>query len=344
MGQRNQRLVGWWLVLWGVLLSLVSNHVLVGWENLWPLILTASGVVLLRVFQSRLNFGVVFAGTWAILLGIFLTAFAFGLVEWGRMAVLWPVIPMIIGASFITAGASCPPGNAPVIVGGMVFALSAASFLYETEVISTRVAEPFIRFWPLVLVFAGFVLMKRESRQRETVAVPAESAAAHANDFDAGALSTDVENEILRKVRSAQGSRGAATALVRELKSRFDRYSWVGIYRLHGDALTLDPSEYMGPAPEHRVIALTDGVCGAAAREQQTIVVPDVCADDRYLACSPSVKSEIVVPIFDHGKPIGVLDIDSDTLDAFSEDDRRFLESLVAKASRLIHEESVSAA
>ena len=69
-----------------------------------------------------------------------------------------------------------------------------------------------------------------------------------------------------------------------------------------------------------------------------------MCADARYLACSPSVKSEIVVPIFDRGKAIGVLDIDSDTLDAFTDDDRRFLESLVAKASRLIREESVSAA
>ena len=343
MKQRNRHLVGWWLVLWGVLLSLVSNHVLLGWENLWPLVITASGVVLLRVFQGRLNFGVVFAGTWAILLGLFLTAFACGLVEWGRMAVLWPVMPMIIGAAFITAGASCPPGNSGIIVGAMVFALAAASFLYETGVISTRVAEPFIRFWPLVLVLAGFVLMKRDLRRRETQA-PANEPLARSNQFDAGALSTDIENEILRKLRVAQGSRGAATALVRELKSRFERYSWVGIYRLHGETLTLDPSEYVGPAPEHRTIALSAGVCGAAAREQQTIVVPDVCADDRYLACSPSVKSEIVVPICDHGKAIGVLDIDSDTLDAFSDDDRRFLESLVAKASRLIREETVSAA
>jgi GAF domain-containing protein len=85
-------------------------------------------------------------------------------------------------------------------------------------------------------------------------------------------------------------------------------------------------------------------VCGAAARERETIVVPDVCADDRYLACSPTVKSEIVVPIMNRGSLIGVLDIDSDQLDAFNDDDRRFLESLVSKAARMIGDEPVAAA
>jgi GAF domain-containing protein len=75
-------------------------------------------------------------------------------------------------------------------------------------------------------------------------------------------------------------------------------------------------------------------VCGAAARERETQVVPDVCNDERYLSCSPTVKSEIVVPIFADGEVIGVLDIDSDEPDAFSDDDRRFLEALVGKASR----------
>jgi GAF domain-containing protein len=132
--------------------------------------------------------------------------------------------------------------------------------------------------------------------------------------------------------------------LVRELKGRFDRYSWVGIYRLHGDTLTLDEAEFVGLSPEHRRIRLTEGVCGAAARERQTIVVPDVCADDRYLSCSPTVKSEIVVPIFADGEVIGVLDIDSDEHDAFSDEDRRFLEGLVAKTSLLIRGARVSAA
>jgi hypothetical protein len=98
--------IGTWLVVWGVLLLLVSNRVLLGWEHLWPCILVVSGVVMLRVLQSRLSFAVVFAATWAILLGIFLTAFAFGILEWERMRSLWPIIPIIIGVSFVVAGAT----------------------------------------------------------------------------------------------------------------------------------------------------------------------------------------------------------------------------------------------
>jgi L-methionine (R)-S-oxide reductase len=297
---------------------------------------------MLRVFQHRLNFGVVFAATWAILLGAFLTAFSSGLVAWGQLRTWWPVIPFIIGTSFIVASASVPRTNAGSVIGALVIFMSTASFLYETGTISERVASPFLRFWPLVFVLAGFILMRRDASSR------AQSARAqvqsHANQFEAGALSTDVENEIMRRVRAAGGPQAAAMTLVRELKSRFERFSWVGIYRMQGEALVLDDAEYLGLSPEHRRITLTEGVCGAAARERETQIVPDVCNDDRYLACSPTVKSEIVVPIFADGEVIGVLDIDSDEPDAFSEDDRRFLEGLVGKASRLIRPAHVSAA
>ena len=341
MGQRNRVLIGSWLVVWGILLLLVSNRVLLGWEHIWPAILVVSGVVMLRVFQDRLNFGVVFAATWAILLGMFLTAFSLGLIEWGRMGALWPAIPLVIGIACFVAGKSVA-SNAGIVVGALIILMSAACSLYKTGIISERVAAPFIRFWPLVLVLAGFVLMKRSARLLE--AGSGTPPATRVNPFDAGALSSDVEDEIIARVRSARGSRGAAIALVNELKKRFERFAWVGIYRLHGDTLTLDEAEYVGTPPEHRRIHLSEGVCGAAASANATVVVPDVCRDPRYLACSPTVKSEIVVPIRHRGALIGVLDIDSDVLDAFNDEDRRFLESLVSKVSRLIREEPVAAA
>lgn len=340
--QRNRTLVGTWLVVWGLVLLMVSNHVLIGWDNLWPCILIVSGVVMLRVLQSRLTFGVVFAAAWAILLGIFLTAFSSGLVGWGQLRTWWPVIPFIIGTSFIIASASVPTNNAGSVIGALVIFMSTASFLYEKGTISERVAAPFLRFWPFVFVLSGFILMRRDASTRaqgaRTQAIAPES------PYDVGALSMDIEKEILRSVRAARGSHAAATTLVRELKGRFERFSWVGIYRMHEGALVLDDAEYLGLAPEHRHIRLSEGVCGAAARERETQVVPDVCNDDRYLSCSPTVKSEIVVPIFADGEVIGVLDIDSDEPDAFSDDDRRFLEALVGKASRLIRIPSVSAA
>jgi len=338
--QRNRTLVGAWLVVWGLLLLMVSNHVLIGWDNLWPCVLIVTGVVMLRVFQSRMTFGVVFAAAWAILLGVFLTAFSSGLVGWGHLRTWWPAIPFIIGTSFIVASASVPRHNAGSVIGALVIFMSTASFLYEKGIISERVASPFLRFWPLVFVLSGFILMRRDAATRAHNAEPL----ARVNPFDAGALSTDLENEILRRVRAAKGSQAAAGALVRELKARFERFSWVGIYRVQDGALVLDDHEFLGLPPEHRYIRFTEGVCGAAARERETQVVPDVCNDERYLACSPTVKSEIVVPIFADGEVIGVLDIDSEVPDAFSDDDRRFLEALVGKVSHLIRAASVSAA
>jgi GAF domain-containing protein len=78
---------------------------------------------------------------------------------------------------------------------------------------------------------------------------------------------------------------------------------------------------------------MDEGICGAAATEKRTIVVPDVGADDRYLTCNLAVKSEIVVPILAEGQIVGVLDVDSNELDAFTGEDRRFLEGLAERAA-----------
>jgi L-methionine (R)-S-oxide reductase len=109
------------------------------------------------------------------------------------------------------------------------------------------------------------------------------------------------------------------------LHDRFDHYSWVGIYLLEGDHLVLGP--WKGPqATEHVRIPIGQGICGAAAETGRTEVVDDVSADARYLACFPSTRSEIVVPISYEGRVVGEIDIDSDEPSAFGEADRAFLE------------------
>jgi L-methionine (R)-S-oxide reductase len=109
------------------------------------------------------------------------------------------------------------------------------------------------------------------------------------------------------------------------LHDRFDHYSWVGIYLVEGDDLVLGP--WKGPqATEHVRIPVGQGVCGAAAASGRTEIVDDVSADERYLACFPSTRSEIVVPITYEGKIVGEIDIDSDRPAAFGEADRTFLE------------------
>jgi L-methionine (R)-S-oxide reductase len=113
--------------------------------------------------------------------------------------------------------------------------------------------------------------------------------------------------------------------VVELLAERFDHYSWVGIYLVEGDDLVLGP--WQGPqATEHVRIPIGQGICGAAAASGRTEVVDDVNADDRYLACFVSTRSEIVVPISYEGRVVGEIDIDSDAPAAFGDADRGFLE------------------
>jgi len=111
------------------------------------------------------------------------------------------------------------------------------------------------------------------------------------------------------------------------LKNSFPKYTWVGIYLMDGaDELVLGP--FLGKPSPHTRIKLDSGICGAAAREKETVIVPDVNADPRYLACSLETKSEIVVPIVRGGKVFGEIDIDSDQPDAFDSEDQQLLEEI----------------
>ena len=113
------------------------------------------------------------------------------------------------------------------------------------------------------------------------------------------------------------------------LYKNFDKYSWVGIYIVHGDTLILGP--WKGKqATEHIQIPIGSGVCGSAAKSGKTELVPDVNKDDRYLACFVSTCSEIVVPITRKGKVIGEIDIDSDAPNAFNNKDADFLKKIAS--------------
>jgi len=127
--------------------------------------------------------------------------------------------------------------------------------------------------------------------------------------------------------RETDATRAMETA-VRLLKDHMPQYHWVGIYVLHGNELVLGP--FRGRPSPHTRIPLGRGICGAAAAEKATIIVDDVNADPRYLACSPETRSEIVVPIMLNGDVLGELDVDSDRTAAFNADDRELLERVAA--------------
>lgn len=111
------------------------------------------------------------------------------------------------------------------------------------------------------------------------------------------------------------------------LLSSLEGYDWCGVYRLDGDALTLD--EYVGAATDHVRIPVGVGVCGTAVAERANQVVKDVRQLANYLSCSVQTRSEIVVLIKGvDGDILGQIDIDGHEVDAFGLQDERFLESV----------------
>jgi L-methionine (R)-S-oxide reductase len=135
-------------------------------------------------------------------------------------------------------------------------------------------------------------------------------------------------------IREEKDPQRAITRAVEILKREMPHYSWVGIYLLEGNELVLGP--FLGKPSPHTRIPIGSGICGAAARERETIIVDDVNADPRYLACSLETKSEIVVPIMSGPRVLGEIDIDSDQPAAFGADDRGLLESVASLLAPVI--------
>lgn len=120
------------------------------------------------------------------------------------------------------------------------------------------------------------------------------------------------------------------------LESNLDYYNWVGFYFRNGDKEELVLGPYVGTPTDHTVIPFGKGICGQVAVSNQNFVVPDVSAQENYIACSITVKAEIVIPIFVNGKNIGQIDIDSNTPDPFAEKDELFLEFVCAQVATVL--------
>jgi GAF domain-containing protein len=131
---------------------------------------------------------------------------------------------------------------------------------------------------------------------------------------------------IQRLAAGAVNSRALLAETVALLQRERPHYNWVGVYLLEGDELVLGP--FVGKPTPHTRIPLNKGICGAAASTGETVIVDDVHADPRYLACSLETRSEIVVPIVRAGRVLGEIDIDSDRPAAFTDDDRTLLEGV----------------
>ena len=140
--------------------------------------------------------------------------------------------------------------------------------------------------------------------------------------------------ELSTLANAAESVDDLMSVIVGRLQERLGYFDWVGFYMIEkgkpGEDPTLVLGPYVGAVTPHTRIALNQGICGAAASSGQTVVVDDVNADPRYLACSIETRSEIVAPIFVNGKVVGELDIDSHTPAAFHEEDRKLVEHCAA--------------
>ncbi len=117
--------------------------------------------------------------------------------------------------------------------------------------------------------------------------------------------------------------------IVEELYEKIPHYSWIGFYWVKEGKLHL--GAWKGKeATEHVIIPIGEGICGLAARTGETVIVDDVSERSEYLACFPSTKSEIVVPLINGDEVIGELDIDGDEIKAFGTEDQQVLEKLAS--------------
>ena len=147
--------------------------------------------------------------------------------------------------------------------------------------------------------------------------------------FDANGTREQNYREILPQIEALLGRDEIANfANVAAVLKLVFGFFWVGFYRTTGpDMLTVGP--YQGDLACLE-IPFDRGVCGAAARAQKVVIVPDVEKFPGHIACSSQSRSEIVVPFVRDGKTRFVLDVDSDKLDDFSGVDQRYLERIVA--------------
>lgn len=133
--------------------------------------------------------------------------------------------------------------------------------------------------------------------------------------------------EVSRFATSARDLSALQNFIVEIIPKHLLYYNWTGFYMLDPDdpeTLVLGP--FRGAQTEHIRIPISQGICGAAVAQGNSIIIDDVTVDPRYLACSIETRSEIVVPIRVNGKIVGEIDIDSHEPSAFGPEDRVFLE------------------
>lgn len=136
--------------------------------------------------------------------------------------------------------------------------------------------------------------------------------------------------ELVDQVKSAIEKLTTQDEILKKSVELIDNFSsnfnWTGFYLLKDNILEIGP--YIGDKTSHTKIELNKGICGAAASQKKSIIVDDVNSDHRFLACSITTRSEIVIPLMDGEICLGEIDIDSNKPNNFTNDDCLMLEEI----------------
>jgi GAF domain-containing protein len=151
-----------------------------------------------------------------------------------------------------------------------------------------------------------------------------------------------IRGEIDRIITSSGDKRQKLQAICDLLHSRLEHFDWVGFYLVNEKNQELVLGPFTGKATEHVRIPFGRGICGQVVEKEKTLVIRDVSAETNYLSCSPDVKSEIVVPIFEAEKIVGELDIDSHLISPFIQDDIDLCEYICKSIPGLIHDNLIA--
>lgn len=150
-------------------------------------------------------------------------------------------------------------------------------------------------------------------------------------------------NVLMKELQDLRDSGFLSDALLRravkDIAAADDRFDWVGVYLLNSEENVVWLHNYIGRPTLHSKIPLGEGVCGTAAAEGKNANVPDVSAVEHYIACDPRVKSEMVVLIRGGDEIFGLIDIDSRTAEAFTDEDSEAVHMVADKlAEQLVQE------
>jgi len=144
-----------------------------------------------------------------------------------------------------------------------------------------------------------------------------------------------IKSKISQLIKNDKSTAEKLQQICNILRSEYTHFHWVGFYFINGDRQELKLAQFSGKPTEHTIIPFGKGICGQVALSNKNFVVQNVMEQENYISCGIDVKSEIVIPIFQAGKNIGQIDIDSHDKSPFTKEDEELLEFICNEVASL---------